>query len=210
MRFTIFTGAALVSAAIAVEINAVTPATLKAGGQATIKYQPASPAATIILRKGKSGALDTISTLTNSATGGNVVVNIPSDIESDDDYTFEIDQAGAAPNFWVFFPVTGGVAATSSAASSAASSSAASSASVSSATSVVTISTTASASASASAGGNQTISSATLSTTGATGKPTSSATTTGGVPNGTGAASTLGSSPLALVFGAVAAMAYLG
>ncbi|KAF2270408.1 hypothetical protein CC78DRAFT_132180 [Lojkania enalia] len=204
MRFiqTIFAGAALVAAAFAVEINEF-PTSVEAGGEALIKYSPGDETpTTFILRKGESTDLANVTTITESATGGEFTWNVPEDLENGDDYALFVIQ-GSETNFWGPFTVTGGEEPTSSTSSSA---SASASATPSSSESITaSASTTASLSASSSAAGNSTIASPTLSTATAGG----STTTISGPPQNTGAASQLGSSPLALLFGAAAAMAYL-
>ena len=67
MRFfeVVLSGAALVSAALAVEFNSF-PQSVKAGEPVTLTYSPKDAATTIILRKGKSTNLDTLETLTST------------------------------------------------------------------------------------------------------------------------------------------------
>lgn len=66
MRFfeVVLSGAALISAALAVEFNSW-PESLKAGQKVTLTYSPKDVATTIILRKGPSTDLDTLDTLTS-------------------------------------------------------------------------------------------------------------------------------------------------
>lgn len=211
MRFfeTLFAGAALVAAALAVEINDF-PASIEPGKTYTITYSPAdNTPTTFILRQGKNEDLSTLETLTTSATGGKFEWTVPEDLPNASDYALEIKQ-GTEVNY--IGPIAlSGSDATSSASASSASSTA--SGSTTSARSVSSATTSASGSISSSVSGNSTISSATLSRTTGTGtsRPTGSSTPTesSGAPENTGAASTLGSSPMALIFGAVAAMAYI-
>ncbi|KAF2463035.1 uncharacterized protein BDR25DRAFT_298756 [Lindgomyces ingoldianus] len=217
MRFfsNIFAGAALVSATLGLTIDSY-PSTVEVGKSYDIKYSPAGTAATtFILRKGDPKALGTIGTLTTSATGGTFKWTVDPSLANGDDYALEVQQGNADPNFTGLIKVIGSTASASSSAVSSVSSTTSASSAKSSGS---TLATSASASVSSSAGGNSTISVPTLSSTAhssgsasATGaKSTSgSPTTGGGAPRNTGAASTLGSSPLALIFGAVAAMAYL-
>ncbi|KAL5407244.1 hypothetical protein PMIN03_007313 [Paraphaeosphaeria minitans] len=228
MRFfeIVLSGAALLSAALAVELNSW-PESVKAGQTVTLTYSPKDAATTIILRKGPSTNLDTLQTLTTASTGGSFEWAVPYSLENGDDYAFEIRQAGAEPNYSGQFALSGGVAsavsssgysteASSSAASTEASSSAAStkasSADASSTaystgvstikTSLVTSVASASGSLVPSAGANSTIS---------TGSPsaTKSGSPTGASPpvENTGAASSFGVNAAAL-FGAIGAFAY--
>lgn len=67
MRFfeVVLSGAALISAALAVEFNSW-PSTVKAGQTVTLTYSPKDAATTIILRKGPSTNLNTLQTLTST------------------------------------------------------------------------------------------------------------------------------------------------
>ncbi|KAK7178978.1 hypothetical protein DPSP01_008209 [Paraphaeosphaeria sporulosa] len=216
MRFfeVVLSGAALISAAFAVEFNSW-PDSVKAGQTVTLTYSPKDAATTIILRKGPSTNLDTLQTLTTTSTGGSFEWAVPSSLENGDDYAFEIRQAGAEPNYSGQFALSGGVAsavsssAYSTKASSAAASSTAHSTEVSTTvkTSVVTSAASASASGSIvpSAGANSTIS---------TGSPSATKSQASGSPTGssppvenTGAASSFGVNAAAL-FGAIGAFAY--
>lgn len=70
MRFfeTLFAGAALVAAALAVEINEF-PSEVQAGRSYRITYTPGdNTPTTFILRKGENDDLDTITTLTGKDT----------------------------------------------------------------------------------------------------------------------------------------------
>jgi len=179
---------------------------------------------TITLRKGPSGNLQTISTLTSTTTGTTYTWIPDKSLADGTDYALQITQ-GTQINYSGQISLSGGSlsAISSSASASASASSSASAASVSSSalsTAIIgnsTASVTPSVSAASTGKGNSTISTATLSatvkitsaitgaaSTGASGTPTTAAQ---GPP--TGAAGQLGSSPMALIFGAVAAMAYL-
>jgi len=218
MRFfeMVLSGAALISAALAVEFNSW-PESVKAGETVTLTYSPKDAATTIILRKGPSGNLDTLDTLTTSSTGGSFEWTVPSTLANGDDYAFEIRQANADPNYSGQFSLSGGSAASSSASSSAgystAESSSASKTATSSAGYSTAVSTTVVTSASASAsivpshGVNGTISTGSPSAT-ASGSDSPSGTASPPVEN-TGAASAFGANPVALFMGAAAAFAYL-
>lgn len=181
---------------------------------------------TILLRKGPSDNLKTISTLTSTGAGGSYTWIPDKSLVDGTDYALQITQ-GNQINYSGQISLSGGSlsaissSASASASSSVSASSSASAASVSSSvlsTTAITGNSTASVTPSLSAAstgkGNSTISTATLSATvkitsaastgGASGTPTTAAQ---GAP--TGAAGQLGSSPMALIFGAVAAMAYL-
>lgn len=210
MRFTqtLFAGAALVAAAMAqLAINDF-PASVEAGESYTITYSGGEENAptTFILRQGANENLDTITTLTTSATGGSFTWVVDDSLVDATDYALEIQQEGSEPNFIGPIALTGGETA-----SATPSPTATVSASV---TGSDRSSSTVSGSISLTTGLNGTISSATLTRTAsnsaATADETASSTTTGtGAPEETGAASLLSSSPLALIFGAVAAMVYL-
>ena len=231
MRFfqIVASGAAFIAAALALEINQFPAAGVKAGQTYTITYSPASNTpTTFVLRKGLSTDLGTVGTLTTTATGGSYTWKVADDLVDGADYALEIRQQGQTPNYSAQFGLTGGKAPSASASASAsissvissvassvrssASASASASASLSSLISKVSSSAAASATISSSAGLNSTISSATLSRS-ATGssKPTGSATATSSItpPESTGAASMLSASPLALLFGAIGAFAFL-
>lgn len=212
MRFfeTILSGAALIAAALAVEINDYPTGGVVAGQTYTITYSPKdNTPTTFILRQGESTNLNTIDTITTTATGGSFTWTVPKDLANAPNYALEIRQEGVEPNYSGQFGLTGGSGSLSSLISSL--SSAQSSLSSRAASLSSALSSAASASASAtitpSASSNSTVSAPTLSrTSGSTSRPT---TTSGGPPESTGAASALSSSPLGLVFGAVAAFVYL-
>lgn len=69
MRFfeLVLSGAALISATLAVEFNSW-PESVKSGETITLTYSPKDAATTIILRKGPSGNLNTLDTLTSTLT----------------------------------------------------------------------------------------------------------------------------------------------
>ncbi|KAF2442608.1 hypothetical protein P171DRAFT_70674 [Karstenula rhodostoma CBS 690.94] len=81
MRFfeVVLSGAALISAALAVEFNSW-PESVKAGEAITLTYSPKDVATTIILRKGPSTDLDTLDTITTSSTSGSFTWTIPSSL----------------------------------------------------------------------------------------------------------------------------------
>ncbi|KAI8940428.1 hypothetical protein NX059_004116 [Plenodomus lindquistii] len=231
MRFeSIFAGAALVAAAVAqsLAINDFPASGVVAGQTYEVTYSPAdNTPTTFILRQGPSGNLNTIETLTTSATGGRFSWTVSDDLENQPNYALEIVR-GDENNYSAQFGLTGGetaeassavssaVASASSAASAAASSaasaasSAASSASaaLSSAVASAVSSVQASATISASSGVNSTISTASL-TRSATGTGRPSSTSSASIPESTGAAASMAGSPLAAVFAAIAAFAYL-
>ncbi|KAL5423170.1 hypothetical protein PMIN04_004139 [Paraphaeosphaeria minitans] len=237
MRFfeIVLSGAALLSAALAVELNSW-PESVKAGQTVTLTYSPKDAATTIILRKGPSTNLDTLQTLTTTSTGGSFEWAVPYSLENGDDYAFEIRQAGAEPNYSGQFALSGGVAsavsssgysteASSSAASTEASSSAASTEASSSAASTKASSADASSTAystgvstiktslvtSVASASGSLVPSAGANSTISTGSPsaTKSGSPTGASPpvENTGAASSFGVNAAAL-FGAIGAFAY--
>lgn len=218
MRFfeVVLSGAALIAAVWAVELNDV-PSALVAGESYTITYSPKdNTPTTFILRKGDPGNLDTIGNI-GTATGGTFEWTVPTDLVDGPNYAIEIQQEGADPNFSGLIPLTGGSGEedTSSSSSSPSSYPTKSSDSTTTASVTTTKSTTVVTPAPSASGTgalttpglNSTITTATLSsTTGGAGP-----TTTG--PNSppaeqTGAAALFGSSPMALLVGA-AAMVYL-
>lgn len=207
MRFiqTLLTGAALVATALSQLTIDTYPTSVEAGKTYTVEYSPKdNTPTTFILRKGLSTNLDTVETLTTSATGGSFSWTVSSKYVDGTDYALEIRREGQTPNYSGQFPLTGGEGTLSSAISSArASASSAASAAISS------IVRSASATISPSAGTNSTVSAPTLSVsrTSGTTRPTSSSS--GAPPESTGAASSLATSPLAALFGAIAAFAYL-
>ena len=230
MRFfqMLASSAAFIAAALAVEINEYPTGGVEAGKTYTVTYSPAdNTPTTFILRKGLSTDLDTVGTLTSTATGGTFSWTVAKDLPNGADYALEIRQSGEAPNYSGQFGLTGGSAAASSSIAASASASSASAHSVSSAIaskassasaaaslssviSSVISSAQASATISPSASHNGTVSSATLSSHSASSvRPTGSATGSASIPESTGAASSLSSAPLALLLGAAGAFAFL-
>jgi len=203
---TLFAGAAFIVAAAALEINEF-PKTVEAGKTYTVTYSPADDTpTTFILRQGENEDLKTVDTLTTAATNGKFTWSVSEDIPNASNYALEIKQ-GSIVNYIGPIGLTGSDAVSSAVSSSVASSTRSAASSSASASVTITSSavTTASATVSPSIGLNSTITSATLSRT-STSTPTG--TSTGGVPESTGAASSLASSPFAVLFGAVAAMVY--
>ncbi|KAF2277538.1 uncharacterized protein EI97DRAFT_466378 [Westerdykella ornata] len=204
MRFiqSILAGAALVAAAFAeVKINEY-PKEVQAGRTYKVTYSPAdNTPTTFILRKGDNANLDTITTLTESATGGEFQWSVDSALPNANDYALEIRQ-GTDVNYIGPITLTGGSKATSSAskASSTHASTSSAPSTLTTSTSVATVSSTVS--------GNATVTSASLSHS-STVKPSTTPTQTLRAPDQPGAASAFGSSPMAVLFGAVAAMVYL-
>lgn len=230
MRFfqMLASSAAFIAAALAVEINEYPTGGVEAGKTYTVTYSPAdNTPTTFILRKGLSTNLDTVGTLTSTATGGTFSWTVAKDLPNGADYALEIRQSGEAPNYSGQFGLTGGSAAASSSIAASASASSASAysvssviaskassasaaASLSSVISSAVSSAAASATISPSASHNGTVSSATLSTRSASSvRPTGSATGSASIPESTGAASSLSSAPLALLLGAAGAFAIL-
>ncbi|KAF2850646.1 hypothetical protein T440DRAFT_80706 [Plenodomus tracheiphilus IPT5] len=211
MRFeSIFAGAALIAAAIAqnLAINSFPSSGVVAGQTYEVTYSPAdNTPTTFILRQGPSGNLNTVGTLTTSAIGGKFSWTVSGALANQADYALEI-RRGDQVNYSAQFGLTGGSNAVSSAVASAASAASSAASSASAALSSALSSIQASATVSPSAGLNSTISTATLSRS-ATGTRRPSATTTASIPESTGAAASMAGSPLAAVFGAVAAFAYL-
>ena len=73
---------------------------------------------TIYLRKGPSGNLQPVTTLTTSATGGQYIWTPPAGLANDNDYALEIHQ-GSQTNYFGPFVVQGAVASASGYATSA-------------------------------------------------------------------------------------------
>ncbi|KAJ8107138.1 hypothetical protein OPT61_g9073 [Boeremia exigua] len=228
MRFfqMVASSAAFIAAALALEINNYPTGGVQAGQTYTITYSPAdNTPTTFILRKGLSTDLDTVGTLTSTATGGTFSWTVDRSLANGADYALEIRQDGETPNYSGQFGLTGGSAAASSSASAAsassvasvissrassASSAASASASLSSLISSVVSSVQATATGGATtASTNGTVTSATLSRSATGSRATGSATGSASIPESTGAASSLSSAPLALFLGAVGAFAFL-
>jgi hypothetical protein len=233
MRFfqMVASSAAFIAAALALEINTYPTTGVVAGQTYQVTYSPAdNTPTTFILRKGVSTNLDTLATITSTATGGTFSWTVPKDLADGSDYALEI-RRGDEMNYSGQFGLTGGSAAASSSAAASASASSASAYSVSSviASKASSASSAASASASvssmissmvssaASASGtgavtashNGTVSSATLSRSATGSRATGSATGSASIPESTGAASSLSTAPLALLLGAAGAFAFL-
>lgn len=228
MRFfeTVLSGAAIIAAALALEINDYPATGVVAGQTYTITYSPKdNTPTTFILRQGASGNLATLDTITTTATGGSFTWTVPRTLADQPDYALEIRQ-GETINYSGQFPLSGGSGATvssavasivssakASASSAAASAASSASAHLSSIVASAVSSAQASATISPSAGLNSTVTSATLSTSASAASTASvssgtSGTTSASIPESTGAASSLASSPLAAIL-AIAGFAYL-
>jgi hypothetical protein len=227
MRFfqAILSSAAFAALVAALEINEFPAQGVVAGTTYTITYSPADDVpTTFVLRQGKSTDLDTVGTLTTTATGGKFQWTPSKDLPNEADYALEIKR-GDTVNYSAQFPLTGGAASDDKPVSSSAASAAPSSSGKPSSTAGSSASSSASASASASASstmemssapspsatmstpaGNSTVTSATLSRSA---MPTRSATGSASVPEVTGSgADSLLANPLAAIVGAAAALAY--
>lgn len=212
MRFisSIFAGAALIASVFALEINEA-PSNAQVGETYTIRYSPADDTpTTFILRVGDAGNLDTVTTLTTTATGGTFQWTVDRNLPNDNTYALEIRQAGAQPNYLGPFTISGSTASSRVESSEEPSTtSAPATETSSSAEETATLTTTVS--------GNSTIVLPTGSASGSgsarlpsrTSGSGSSPTTSGpGAPENTdNAAGSL--RPAGLVVGAVAALAYL-
>jgi len=175
---------------------------------------------TITLEQGPTGNLKDVTVLTSDAANGKFSWTPSKSLSVGGNYALKISQ-GNQFNYGGPIALSGGSpSSASAAASSTASASSASASSLSvSAKSNSTLSTAAitsaksSGSASASASASQTGAASSGSLTGGASKTTGSAATSTndaqGAPTSTGGAATLGSSPMALIFGAAAMMAYL-
>jgi len=182
------------------------PRDVKEFGDTLAKIKENTPVTVVVLRKGKNEALDTLETLTTSATGGSWMWEVSSELENADDYALEIQQGGEN-NYIGPISLTGGSDAKPSSSSASASASASSSASEESSSISVTTITSSSVSGLPTNSANGTISMTTKATRTAAG-PTE--TETQGAPEVTeNAAANLASQPLALLFGAAAAFVYL-
>ena len=207
--FSLIASAALAAVAVAqspvrITNNGIAP---KVGETLVITYEPATASVTLILKNGPEGNLQDVETIGTSSSGSiswtvKNVPNVP--------YALEIKPASGQSNYVGPFRIAGASASASSSASSASST-------ASSSGSVTRSSGSSSASASVSASTNGTVTSATLSPSASSAttsgsRPTGSAatqTTGSAPPTNTNAAGALSQSPLALVFGALAAFAYL-
>lgn len=213
--FSIIASAAFAAVAVAQSTVRITNPSIapKVGETLVVTYEPATASVTLLLKNGDGRNLQTVTTIGTSSSGS-ITWAVPSNLPNDS-YSLEIKPATGESNYVGPFRVQGATGAPTSAASSASSTrsaSASSSGSVSSG-SVTRSSGSTSASASVSASTNGTVSSATLSTATSSGsRPTGSGasqTTGSAPPTNTNAANALAQSPLALVFGALAAFAYL-
>lgn len=209
--FSLVASAALAAVAIAQSPVRITNPSVqpKVGETLVITYEPATASVTLILKNGDGKNLQTVSEIGKSSNG-NIPWAVPSNLPNDS-YSLEIKPATGESNYVGPFRVQGATApVVSSSASSTRSSSA--TASSSSSGSVTRSSASTSASVSVSASTNGTVTSATLSATTSGSRPTGSSasqTTGSAPPTNTNAAGALSQSPLALVFGALAAFAYL-
>ena len=90
------------------------------GQQQAITYDTndTSSPVTIVLRKGESTNLQTIETLTTTATGGQYVWTPSTSLADGDDYALEITQ-GSQTNYYGPFSIEGASASASSSSSSA-------------------------------------------------------------------------------------------
>ncbi|KAF2636390.1 hypothetical protein P280DRAFT_533915 [Massarina eburnea CBS 473.64] len=236
MRFfeVVISGAALIAAALAVEFNEL-PTSIEPGKTYTLTYSPKDDTPTTLkLRQGEPGNLDTLETITTTATGGSYQWTVPNTLPNGEDYALEIVQGDGEPNYSGLIPLTGSsVSSSASSSASATSSSSASKSSSGSASASASASASDSASkTSSSSASNSTASGSTLTTAASTGSSsgspsgsptpsgsnstlsstnrTPSATSGSTAPTqSTNAGNMLASSPIALILGAVAAMAYL-
>ncbi|EOA88770.1 uncharacterized protein SETTUDRAFT_51857, partial [Exserohilum turcica Et28A] len=110
MRFfqTILSTAAFAALVAALEINQFPAQGVVAGQTYTITYSPAdNTPTTFILRQGKSTDLNTIETITTTATGGKFEWTPSKSLPNQPDYALEIKQ-GSVINYSAQFPLTGG------------------------------------------------------------------------------------------------------
>ncbi|KAI4915542.1 hypothetical protein J4E90_003987 [Alternaria incomplexa] len=223
MRFfeTILSAAAFAAAVAALEINDFPAEGVVAGQTYTITYSPADDTpTTFILRQGQSTDLDTVATLTTSATGGKFEWTPTKSLVNEPDYALQIQQ-GTTINYSAQFPLSGGAeeddspvssavssamaSASSATASAASSASAALSSAIESAkSSMITSAASASATISPSAGVNSTVTSATLTRSASS---SGSATGSASLPEVTDSGANI-RSPVAAMLGAAAAFAY--
>lgn len=180
---------------------------------------------TITLKQGPSGDLKDVTVLTSNGENGKFSWTPSKSLSDGGNYALVITQ-GDQTNYGGPIALSGGSPSSASAASSTASASSASASSkAASSKSDSTLSTaaittsassgsaSASASASDSSSNSKSPSAKSASPTAAASQTTGSAATSTndaqGAPTSTGGAATLGSSPMALIFGAAAMMAYL-
>jgi len=202
---TLITLSVLASSVFALTFTSA-PSTVVAGSTYTLTYttDDTTDPVSIVLRKGNPAALDTIGTLTSTATGGSYSWTVAANLVSGTDYALEILQ-GTVVNYYGPFSLTGGSTAPSS--TSSGSLSASISASGSSSSGSLSQTSSAKVSTSSHVGNSTVTTKSTVSTSLSTSKITSSSAgaTATSAPN---SASSI-SSPLALILGAVAAMFYL-
>jgi len=171
------------------------PANVQAGTQVTLTWTggDSTQPVTILLKQGDPTNLDTVGTLTTSATGGSYTWNVDSTIVDASNYAFEIQQ-GTEINYSAPFAVAGGTGVSSTVASASASASVSAASSSASAASASASASASSASASSASASKSSSASKTSATAASTSAPSNSA-------NGL-------QSPIALLIGAVAAMMY--
>ncbi|KAI9669010.1 MAG: hypothetical protein M1831_000602 [Alyxoria varia] len=108
-------GAAAFALSVAAQSSNVlftkTPDSVSAGESVDIGYKVANPSqpATILLRRGDSNNLQTVSVLTSSTTGGSYTWTPSESLANGDDYALEIKQ-GSEINYSGQFPLSGGSA----------------------------------------------------------------------------------------------------
>ncbi|KAF2397599.1 hypothetical protein EJ06DRAFT_584517 [Trichodelitschia bisporula] len=196
---TILSVAVLAASAMAQLMFTSVPTSVQAGQQYTIQWSggDATQPVTILLRKGESGNLGTVGTLTSTGTGGSFTWTVDSTITDGTDYAFEIKQ-GTSNNYSGLFAVSGGTGTALPTASATAKASATS----------ADASSTDSAATSTSA----TDSSATTTTLATSASATKAVTSASSVPTKSVTAPSSGASglksPVALIMGAVVAMLY--
>jgi len=180
------------------------PGSIQAGQSYTLEWAggDATAPVTIILRQGDPNNLDTVSTITTTATGGSYTWEVPSTIVNGADYAFEIVQ-GSSNNYSGQFAIAGGsgVASASASATAASVSASASAASESASASASAASESASASAASASASASESASSTLSRSASRTSATAASTS---APSDNGASGL--QSPVALIFGAIAAM----
>ncbi|KAF7184960.1 hypothetical protein HII31_13583 [Pseudocercospora fuligena] len=178
---------------------------------------------TILLRRGDSNNLQTVKTLTTSATDGSYIWTPENDLDNGSDYALEIQQSGNEPNYYGPFQIQGSTESGSSSSSGSMTASSMSS-TITATANISGTSTTLTATYPVSAGNmtsmsrNATMSHATLTRSSSTASQTATettggagfqGTTTGASPSQTGNSASsfaAGGSAIALVFGAVAAI----
>jgi hypothetical protein len=196
-----------------------TPSGVQVGQSYTITWTGGDPnqPVTLVLRSGSPGNLDTTTTITADAKGGSYTWTPGTTIPDGAAYALQITQ-GTDTNYSGQFTIQGGTAAVASvsqasiissqvaSASSAASSQAASASAAASSASASQASVLASQTGSSSSSASSTKS--TASSTKSTTSTSASSSPTAATSNSGNAIAPNYQSPLALIFGAVAAMAY--